>query len=68
MAEAIMTQQAAAFAKDPYAAGTALYPSVGPQLPEDDVQGRLRQARMIEVMRGGAAAGISLMCGPRRSI
>ena len=54
-AESIMTQQAAAFAKDPYAAGTALYPSVGPALPEDDVQGRLQQARMIEAMRGAPA-------------
>jgi hypothetical protein len=52
MAESIMRQQVDAFAKDPYAAGTALYPSVGPALPEDNVQGRLQQARMIEAMRG----------------
>jgi hypothetical protein len=29
MAEAIMDHQAEAFAQDPYAAGTALYPNVG---------------------------------------
>ena len=52
MAEAIMDHQADAFAKDPYAAGTATYPDVGLALPEEDTEGRLRQARMIEAMRG----------------
>jgi hypothetical protein len=56
MAEAIMGHQAEAFAKDPYVAGTALYPSVGPALSEEDAEGRLRQARMIEVMRGTPAS------------
>ena len=52
MADAIMNHQTDAFAKDPYAAGTALYPEVGPALPEEDVNGRLTQARMIGVRRG----------------
>ena len=52
MAEAIMSHQADAFAKDPYAAGTALYPDVGPGLPAEDAEGRLKQARMIEAKRG----------------
>jgi hypothetical protein len=56
MAEAIMNQQADAFANDPYAAGTALYQDVGPALPEEDAAGRLRQERMIETRRGTAPA------------
>ena len=52
MAEAIMNHQADAFAKDPYAAGTALYPDVGPSLSAEDAEGRLRQTRMIEARRG----------------
>jgi len=52
MAEAIMRHQHDAFAHDPYAAGTALYPEVGPPLPEDDEKGRLTQTRMIEARRG----------------
>jgi len=56
MAEAIMNQQADAFAKDPYAAGTALYPDVGPALPEEDAEGRLRQIRVIDARRGAAAS------------
>lgn len=51
MAEAIMNHQADAFAKDPYTAGTTLYPDVGPALPEEDAEGRLRQTRMIETRR-----------------
>jgi hypothetical protein len=51
MAEAIMNHQAEAFAKDSYAAGTALYPDVGPTLPEEDAEARLRQTRMIEARR-----------------
>jgi Transglycosylase SLT domain len=53
MAEAILRHQHDAFARDPYAAGTALYPEVGPPLPEDDAKGRLTQTRMIEARRGG---------------
>jgi hypothetical protein len=56
MAEAIMNHQADAFANDPYAAGTALYPDVGPALPEEDANGRLRQVRIIEAMRGTPAS------------
>ena len=55
MAEAIMNHQVHAFAKDPYAAGTALYPDIGPALPEDDSEGRLRQTRMVEARRGTSA-------------
>jgi hypothetical protein len=51
MAEAIMNHQTDAFASDPYAAGTALYPDVGPALPEENAEGRLRQTRMIEARR-----------------
>ncbi|HEY4168968.1 MAG TPA: hypothetical protein VGM96_19420 [Reyranella sp.] len=56
MAEAIVNHQAEAFAQDSYAAGTALYPNVGPALPADDAEGRLRQERMIEAMRGTPAS------------
>jgi hypothetical protein len=55
MAEAIMDHQADAFAQDSYAAGTALYPDVGLALPEDNAEGRLRQARMIEARRGSSS-------------
>ena len=48
MAEAIMNHQAEAFAKDPYAAGAALYPDVGPALPEEDAEGRLRQTLRVQ--------------------
>jgi hypothetical protein len=51
MAEAIVRHQEAAFARDPYAAGTALYPEVGPPLPDEDAQGRLKQMRIIEARR-----------------
>ena len=68
MAETIMNHQADAFAKDPYATGTALYPDVGPALAEEDSEGRLRQARMIETMRGGAVGGAQPDHGLRRSI
>jgi hypothetical protein len=54
-AEAIMNHQTEAFAKDPYAAGTALYPNVGLALPAEDADGRLRQTRMIEARRGTPA-------------
>jgi hypothetical protein len=46
-----LNHQTDAFAKDPYAASTALCSDVGPALPEEDTEGRLRQARMIEAMR-----------------
>jgi hypothetical protein len=67
-AEAIMNQQADAFARDPYAAGTALYPEVGPPLPEEDAEGRLTQVRMIEARRGIAppAASPEESVAPRR--
>jgi hypothetical protein len=52
MAETILRHQTDAFARDPYAAGTALYPEVGPPLPEEDAEGRLQQVRMIEARRG----------------
>jgi hypothetical protein len=51
-AETIQRHQAEAFARDAYAAGTVLYPDVGPALPLEDKAGRLRQMRMIEARRG----------------
>jgi hypothetical protein len=51
-AEAIQDQQAEAFAKDAFAAGTALYPEVGPLRPIDDMAGRIAQARTIAAYRG----------------
>jgi hypothetical protein len=50
--EAIRDRQAEAFAKDAFAAGTALYPDVGPPKPIDDVAGRVAQARAIAAYRG----------------
>ena len=49
---AIQDRQAEAFAKDPFAAGTALYPDVGPPKPIDDMAGRIAQARAIAAYRG----------------
>jgi hypothetical protein len=51
-AKAIQDRQAQAFAKDPFAAGTALYPDVGPPKPIDDIEGRVAQARTIAAYRG----------------
>ncbi len=51
-AEAIRDRQAEAFAKDPFATGTALYPDVGPPRPIDDLEGRVAQARTIAAYRG----------------
>jgi hypothetical protein len=53
---AIQRLQAGAFAKDAFAAGTALYPDVGPPAAIDDVAGRIRQARGIAERRGIAIA------------
>jgi hypothetical protein len=50
--ETIQRHQAEAFAKDAYAAGTALYPHVGEPVPIDDIAGRVKQARTIAAMRG----------------
>lgn len=47
-----MNHQTDAFASDPYAAGTALYPDVGPPKPIDDLAGRIAQARTIAAYRG----------------
>jgi hypothetical protein len=52
---AIQRHQADAFARDPFAAGTALYRQVGAPVPIDDVAGRVRQAREIAQRRGGIA-------------
>jgi hypothetical protein len=54
IAIAIQRQQADAFAQDPFAAGTSLYDEVGPPVAINDIQGRLRQARQIAELRGGA--------------
>ena len=49
---AIQRDQARAFAGDPFAAATTLYPEVGEPVPIDDVQGRIRQAQQISYLRG----------------
>ena len=51
-AETIQRRQAEAFAQDAFAAGTALYPDVGPPVPIDDIAGRITQARTIAAYRG----------------
>jgi hypothetical protein len=51
-AEAILRQQADAFARDPFAAGTALYADVGKPAPIDDAESRIAQARTIADRRG----------------
>lgn len=50
---AIHRRQAEAFTRDAFAAGTTLYSEVGPPMPINDVDGRLRQARQIAQLRGG---------------
>jgi hypothetical protein len=50
---AVQSHQTDAFARDPFAAGTALYKEVGPPAPIDDVESRIRQARQIAQLRGG---------------
>jgi hypothetical protein len=50
---AIQGSQRADFEHDAFAAGTALYKEVGPPVPIDDIQGRIRQARQIAYLRGG---------------
>jgi hypothetical protein len=41
------------FSLDAFAAGTAVYKEVGPPIPIDDIQGRIRQARQIAHLRDG---------------
>jgi hypothetical protein len=50
-AEAIQRRQAEAFAQDPFTAGTALYPDVGPPAPINDLTDRIVQARTIAAYR-----------------
>lgn len=50
--EAIQRRQAEAFAKDPFAAGIALYPDVGAPAPIRDLTDRIAQARTIAAHRG----------------
>jgi hypothetical protein len=45
--------QAHLFSRDAFAAGTTVYKEVGPAVPIDDVEGRVRQARQIAQLRGG---------------
>jgi hypothetical protein len=52
-AEAIQYAQSEAFARDAFDAGTKLYPDVGPAVPVADMEGRIRQARMIAARRQG---------------
>lgn len=51
-ATAIQRQQAEAFARDAFSAGTTLYPDVGQPAPVDDTTGRIAQARIIAERRG----------------
>ncbi|MBN9086277.1 MAG: hypothetical protein J0J01_05175 [Reyranella sp.] len=53
IAAIIQDRQAAVFAQDAFAAGTAIYKEVGSPVPIDDIQGRIRQARQIAQLRGG---------------
>ena len=46
--------QAEFFSRDAFAAGTTVYKDVGPAVPIDDVEGRVRQARQIAQLRGDA--------------
>ena len=50
-AEAIQRRQTEAFAQDPFTAGTALYPDVGPPKPINELAGRIAQARTIAAYR-----------------
>jgi hypothetical protein len=50
-AEVIRERQKEAFDKNPFSAGTALYPDVGPPKPADDMPGRIAQARAISAYR-----------------
>ncbi|HLG45792.1 MAG TPA: HNH endonuclease [Reyranella sp.] len=52
-AEAIQRAQSEAFARNAFDAGTKLYPDVGPPVPVDDMEGRIRQARTIAARRQG---------------
>ena len=51
--EQIGKHQAEAFDKDPWIAGTAIYPDVGAPKPGSDFPGRINQARLIAQHRGG---------------
>ena len=51
--EQIGKHQAEAFAKDPWSAGTSIYPDVGAPKPPSDLPGRMDQARLISRHRGG---------------
>jgi hypothetical protein len=51
-AEGIVRRQTDAFDRDPYAAGTALYPGVGAPAPIQNIDRRITQARMIAERRG----------------
>jgi hypothetical protein len=50
---AVQAGQAQAFDHDAFSAGTTLYKEVGPPVPIDNVEGRIRQARQIAQLRGG---------------
>ena len=53
IAIAIQGRQSTGFAHDAFAAGIAIYKEVGPPVPIDDIQSRIRQARQIAQLRGG---------------
>jgi hypothetical protein len=50
-AVAIQADQVQAFDRDAFGAGTTIYKEVGPPVPIDDVEGRIRQARQIAQLR-----------------
>lgn len=50
-AEAIQRDQNEAFARDAFGVGTALYGDIGSPVPLEDIDGRIRQARMIAARR-----------------
>jgi hypothetical protein len=52
-AERLRDLQADFFSLDAFATGTAVYKEVGPPVPIDDVQGRVRQARQVAQLRDG---------------
>jgi hypothetical protein len=58
-ARAIQRQQAEAFAKDPFTAGTTLYSDIGKPAPIGDIDDRVVQARTIAERRGMPVAPYS---------
>ncbi|MGC4064112.1 MAG: hypothetical protein QM784_05615 [Polyangiaceae bacterium] len=62
-AEAIVARQADAFARDPFAAGAALYTDEGRPVSIDDTAARVRQARVIAHRLGVPVPAAARPCG-----